>query len=318
MLAFNSRKILVSFSSKKNFSKLCHVPLLSNSKNSIVFNSPKISLFAVTNRSFFWGSPTSNPSTSDNKSGITLTEEKLVNSDVIPIDNNIISSIETITGNLPNEAVQELGNYPSHYVMYFVDYVHTLIGIPYWEAIVLVTIMLRVMLLPVAIKTIRNAAAMAAIRPLSQQLQDNMLKDPNRDDPNVKLRYQKEMTELFIKNKINPIHFVMMPLIQIPLFLTFFMALRDMSEFYPGLSSGGILWFHDLTVADPYYILPFLNMLSFLYMIEIGADGMAADDNMNKVKWVLRGVGLMTFPITMAIPQVCFKHRTIHLTNNHY
>lgn len=28
---------------------------------------------------------------------------------------------------------------------------------------------------------------------------------------------------------------------------------------YPGLSTGGTMWFTDLTIADPYYILPLIS-----------------------------------------------------------
>ena len=43
----------------------------------------------------------------------------------------------------------------------------------------------------------------------------------------------------------------------------------------PSLTEGGALWFTDLTVADPTYMLPALAGLSFLLTIELGAaDGM--------------------------------------------
>ena len=202
-----------------------------------------------------------------------------------------------------NVVTPALMNYPSHYIMYYIDYIHNFVGIPYWEAIVLVTIGLRVLLLPVGIKTVINGARMAALRPDMQLLQDTFNKNPNASDHNMKLKLQQEMLSLFKIHKVNPLYAALLPIFQIPLFVTFFLALQNMGTFYPALSTGGILWFTDLTAADPFYILPVLNSLSFLLMVEIGADGMQ-DENMGNVKWGLRGLAVAMIPLTATMPEV--------------
>ncbi len=40
----------------------------------------------------------------------------------------------------------------------------------------------------------------------------------------------------------------------------------------PSLVEGGAFWFPDLTVADPYYLLPVLSSLTFLLTVELGAE----------------------------------------------
>ena len=43
----------------------------------------------------------------------------------------------------------------------------------------------------------------------------------------------------------------------------------------PSMTVGGALWFTDLTVADPYYLLPIAASGVFLLTVELGAaDGM--------------------------------------------
>ena len=43
----------------------------------------------------------------------------------------------------------------------------------------------------------------------------------------------------------------------------------------PSMTVGGALWFTDLTVADPYYLLPITSSALFLLTVELGAaDGM--------------------------------------------
>jgi len=42
------------------------------------------------------------------------------------------------------------------------------------------------------------------------------------------------------------------------MFISFFIALRHMANTYPSFQTGGILWFQDLSIADPTYALPVL------------------------------------------------------------
>lgn len=55
-------------------------------------------------------------------------------------------------------------------------------------------------------------------------------------------------------------------------FISFMAALQ-----VPSLTVGGALWFTDLTIADPYYLLPIAASAIFLLTVELGAvDGMQA------------------------------------------
>jgi YidC/Oxa1 family membrane protein insertase len=158
-------------------------------------------------------------------------------------------------------------------------------------------------LLPVAIKTIQGSARMAVMRPEMQKVQDMMTKDPNKDDQRVTLRYQNEMKALFIKHKVNPLRAVLWPLFQFPVFIAFFMALKEMGTYYPGFATGGAAWFTNLAAADPYLILPLFNSLSFLLMVEMGADGINAQQQ-KTFQNVMRGLAVVMVPLTMDMPSV--------------
>ena len=123
---------------------------------------------------------------------------------------------------------------------------------------------------PVALKTIQGSSRMAAMRPEMQKVQNNLLNNNNANDPRFKKQYENEMKALFAKYKVNPIHSVLWPLSQFPIFIALFMALRDMGNFYPDFATGGTLWFTNLAIADPYLLWPIFNSLSFLAMVEIG------------------------------------------------
>jgi YidC/Oxa1 family membrane protein insertase len=58
--------------------------------------------------------------------------------------------------------------------------------------------------------------------------------------------------------------------IQGPIFVSFFLAVRNMSEKMPSFKTGGAYWFLDLSTPDSLYILPVLTALTFLITVEVG------------------------------------------------
>ena len=55
-----------------------------------------------------------------------------------------------------------------------------------------------------------------------------------------------------------------------PFFISFFLGIRGLAN-YPleSMMYGGTLWFHDLTVADPYYILPVFTAVTLFVTMEV-------------------------------------------------
>lgn len=57
---------------------------------------------------------------------------------------------------------------------------------------------------------------------------------------------------------------------QAPVFISFFIALRKMAYLpVPSLQTGGLLWFVDLTAADPFYILPVFVTGTMFFILEV-------------------------------------------------
>lgn len=69
-------------------------------------------------------------------------------------------------------------------------------------------------------------------------------------------------------NRISlPLLFLMF---QMPIFISVFIGLRAMATLpVASMATGGVLWFTDLTIPDPYYILPILTSLTMLATIEV-------------------------------------------------
>jgi len=109
---------------------------------------------------------------------------------------------------------------------------------------------------------------------------------------------------LYRKNNINPHKSWIMALVQLPLFILFFVALRNLCmrpEYTVELSTGGALWFKDLTSFDPYWALPILcgvgavTMLEFQYRIMPTPPGVI-------LKWGGRFFAFFIVWITTSLP----------------
>lgn len=194
-------------------------------------------------------------------------------------------------------------NFVVEHIMSGIDLIHTFSGMPYWGAIVVATVGIRLMLLPVALKTVQGSARMAAVRPEMQKVQDRMAKDPHAGEVNMKMKYQKEIQALLAKHKVNPFRAMLWPFFQFPVFIALFMALREMGAYYPGFATGGALWFTDLSAPDALLLLPIINSVSFLAMIELGSDGVQMQQQQT-FKNVMRGLAVVMVPLTMSMPQV--------------
>lgn len=71
----------------------------------------------------------------------------------------------------------------------------------------------------------------------------------------------------------------------------------------------GMLWFTDLTISDPYYVLPVLNSAIFLLTIELGAaDGMQGQppEMMKRMKFFMRILSVIFIPVTANFPASLF------------
>lgn len=216
-------------------------------------------------------------------------------------NDSIASAASTLSDVLVTVPSPELGWSGPDIVIQLIENLHLFADVPYWQAIAAFTVGLRILLLPVALKTVVNSARMATLRPDMQKLQEAMMGDIA--DNQTKLRYQMEMRNLFVKHKVNPFMALLMPLFQMPIFISCFFGLRKMQDYFPAFAEGGDFWFPDLSAMDPFMILPAYNALTFLLMIEMGADGIQIEQK-NTFKWIMRGIGVAMVPLTYTMPAV--------------
>lgn len=109
---------------------------------------------------------------------------------------DIGSSIDTVASGF--------SMYPSDLVQYSIDTFSSYTGLPYWESIIGVTIIFRLLILPIGIMSAKTSATMAIVKPDMVKISDAMKNDPNKNDPATMSRYKKEMDALFKMHNGNP------------------------------------------------------------------------------------------------------------------
>ena len=163
-----------------------------------------------------------------------------------------------------------LGGYtPIGLLQTTLDFIHQS-GVPWWAAIAGLTVLLRFAMFPIVVKLQANAVRMNNIRPELDKLTAKMKQHKQAGNDIFASQALAEIQHLYMKNNCHPIKMLGMPLIQVPVFISFFLALRRMATVpLESMKEGGMLWFQDLTVPDPFYILPVLGCASFLAILEV-------------------------------------------------
>jgi YidC/Oxa1 family membrane protein insertase len=67
-----------------------------------------------------------------------------------------------------------------------------------------------------------------------------------------------------------------------------------------------MLWFTDLSAADPWFALPVLSSLAFLATTEITGAEMAANPSASNIKWSMRALAVALVPLSYSLPSGVF------------
>ena len=122
-------------------------------------------------------------------------------------------------------------------------------------AIILITLTVRGMLYPL---TKAQYTSMAKMRNLQPKLAD--MKERFGDD---RQKMGQAMMELYKKEKVNPMGGCLPILLQMPIFIALYWVLL---ESYELRHAPFMLWITDLSVQDPYYVMPILMGISMFLM----------------------------------------------------
>src|SRR5438552_16406076 len=127
-----------------------------------------------------------------------------------------------------------------HLLRDVLDWIHGTIGLPWAWSIVALTIMVRIVLVPLTVRQIHSMQRMQAHMPEMKAIQQKYKAD--------KKRQQEELMKFYRENEINPAASCLPLVLQIPVFFALYFVLREFSKHPP---PGSLSWLHIVpNIAD--------------------------------------------------------------------
>jgi YidC/Oxa1 family membrane protein insertase len=151
--------------------------------------------------------------------------------------------------------------------------IHGLIGNWGW-AIIGLTVLIKLVFFPLSAASYRSMAKMRVLTPKLVKL-----KETYGDD---KQRLNQEMMEMYKKEKVNPLGGCLPVLVQIPVFIALYWVLLGTVEMRNAPWLG---WITDLSVQDPYYVLPLIMGVTMLVQTKLNPA--PADPIQAKIMWAM-------------------------------
>ena len=176
----------------------------------------------------------------------------------------------------------------------FLTSFHDLTGLPWWATIISTTIFFRLAItLPLAREQAITLAKTELIQPtineILEALKHNIAIKGRRAGKSVeevnrefRMEARLHLRDIYKREKCSPMKMYLLPWAQLPLWILISLALRNISGFFPktpeleGMSwcnpdlvHEGIGWITDLSVSDPYFILPVIIGVTNLLNIEM-------------------------------------------------
>ena len=165
-------------------------------------------------------------------------------------------------------------------------------GVGNWGvAIILLTLIIKAIFFKLSATSYRSMAKMRKVAPEMQRI-----KEQNKND---KQKAQMETMKLFQREKINPLGGCLPMLVQMPVFIALYYVLLESVELR---QAPFFLWINDLSVMDPYFVLPILMGASMFLQTRLNptpADPMQAQ----VMKWmpVVFSVFMLWFPAGLVL-----------------
>lgn len=146
----------------------------------------------------------------------------------------------------------------SIFIFTVMSYIYKVVGNWGWS-IVLVTMLIKLAFFKLSAKSYKSMAGMRKLQPQITALRERYAND--------KARLSQETMELYRKEQVNPLGGCLPILVQIPVFIALYWVLLESVELR---QAPWILWIHDLSEPDPFYILPVIMGISMFVQQKLG------------------------------------------------
>jgi YidC/Oxa1 family membrane protein insertase len=162
-------------------------------------------------------------------------------------------------------------------VLTFLDWLHVSLGVGYGWVLVIFGVLVKLILWPLNAKAMRSQMKSAALQPRMQELRERFKDDPQKQ--------QQELMKLMREEGANPLAGCLPMLIPFPVLIALFFVFQGTIAFR-GVE---FLWLPDLSLPDPYYLLPLVLVAStfLLQWISVKLGGMESNPQMKMMMYIL-------------------------------
>jgi YidC/Oxa1 family membrane protein insertase len=142
-------------------------------------------------------------------------------------------------------------------IFWLLEHIHNIAGNWGWS-IILLTILIKLVFFPLSAASYKSMARMKEVQPRLAAMKEQYKGEPQK--------LNQAMMEMYRKEKINPLGGCLPVVIQIPVFISLYWVLLSSVEMR---GAPWVLWIHDLSVPDPYYILPIIMAVSMFVQTKL-------------------------------------------------
>lgn len=122
-------------------------------------------------------------------------------------------------------------------------WLHETVGFSWGWSIIVLTVLVRVLLVPVTVKQIHSMQSLQAHAPEMKAIQQKWKHD--------KPRQNEELMKFYRENKINPAASCLPIVLQIPIFISLFYVLREFDKDVLPIYQGSVDWINIVNITEP-------------------------------------------------------------------
>ncbi len=122
-------------------------------------------------------------------------------------------------------------------------WLHESVGFSWGWSIIVLTVLVRVLLVPVTVKQIHSMQSLQAHAPEMKAIQQKWKHD--------KPRQNEELMKFYRENKINPAASCLPIVLQIPIFISLFYVLREFDKDVLPIYQGSVDWINIVNITEP-------------------------------------------------------------------
>ena len=162
---------------------------------------------------------------------------------------------------------------PTSMCQWAVEHVHVYTGLPWWASVLAATVLFRAAIFMPSLTAAEHSAKIQLLRSdpayakAMEDMQTAAFRGGGGGNSQMKAMEARLKLKQMQKDANVSTYKMFVPMVNVPFGYGMFRLLRGMSTLpVPALEDSGLLWFPDLTVPDPYFLLP-LGSAGIMYVI---------------------------------------------------